>query len=153
MKETKRKKKQTMAFLRIKLLEAILDHTKPLDPACSVNVKEAVTATDGSVALEQRKKTFHPEWDRCFDSHLKPGRRIQIIVNDRTDAGLCPLAEVTVESEALANECIQEEASSAAKLGVSEMCACTTNAFALRISRVQSYFACSNMFFLYKYNI
>ena len=140
-----------MAFLRIKLLEAILDHTKPLDPICSVNVKEAVTAPGGSIALEQRKKTFHPEWDRCFDSHLKPGRRIQIIVNDRTDAGLRPLAEVTVEGEALASECIQEEASSAVKLGVSKMCACTMNAFAVCIWRVQSYFACSSIFFEYEY--
>lgn len=108
-----------MAFLRIKLLEAILDHTKPVDPVCSVNIKEAVAGPTGAVTLEQRKKTFHPDWDRCFDSHLKPGRRVQIIVNERADGVLRPLAEVTVEAEALANECMQEEAASAVKLGVS----------------------------------
>jgi len=108
-----------MAFVRIKLLEAILDHTKPVDPVCSVNIKEAVTGPNGAIALEQRKKTFHPDWDRCFDSHLKHGRRIQIIVNERADGVLRPLAEVTVETEALANECMEEEPSSAVKLGVS----------------------------------
>lgn len=107
-----------MAFLRIKLLEAIVDE-KPADPTCSVNVLEAVTGEDGSITYEQRKKTFSPDWDRCFDSHLKHGRRMQIIVNDRIDLALRPLAEVTVETEALANECMQEEQASAVKLAVS----------------------------------
>lgn len=108
-----------MAFLRLRLLEAIIDHEKPTEPASSVNVKEAVTGEDGSVTYEQHKKTFFPDWDRCFDSHLKPGRRMQIIVNDRVDGVLRPLAEVTVETEALASECMQEEPGSAVKLAVS----------------------------------
>ena len=107
-----------MAFLRIKPLEAIIDHVKPLEPVCSVNIKEAITGENGVVRYDQRKKTFYPDWDRCFDSHLKPGRRMQIIVNDRGDGNLRPLAEVTVETEALANECMQEEAASAVKLAV-----------------------------------
>ena len=109
----------TMAFLRIKLLEAIVDHAKPADPTCSVSVKEAVPGEDGGVTYDQRKNTFFPDWDRCFDSHLKPGRRMQIIVNDRVDSALRPLAEVTVETEALASECMQEEEGSAVKLAVS----------------------------------
>ena len=108
-----------MAFMRIKLLEAIVDHAKPVEPVCSVNVKEAISGTDGAVTLEQRKKTFYPDWDRCFDSHLKPGRRMQIIVCDRGDGTLRPLAEVTVETDALASECMQEEPGSALKLAVS----------------------------------
>ena len=96
-----------------------MDHTKPGDPTCSVNVKEAVTGEGGSVTFEQHKNTFFPEWARCFDSHLKPGRRMQIIVNDRIDLALRPLAEVTVETEALASECMQEEEGSAVKLAVS----------------------------------
>ena len=91
---------------------------KPSDPTCSVNVLEAMAGEDGSVTYEQRKKTFFPDWDRCFDSHLKHARRMQIIVNDRIDVALKPLAEVTVETEALASECIQEEHGSAVKLAV-----------------------------------
>ena len=97
-----------------------MDHVKPTDPTCSVNIKEAITGDNGSVTLEQRKKTFFPDWDRCFDSHLKPGRRMQIIVNDRIDLALRPLAEVTVETEALATECMAEEEGSAVKLAVSQ---------------------------------
>ena len=109
-----------MAFLRIKPLEAFVDHVKPSEPVCSVNIKEAITGEDGVVRYDQRKKTFYPDWDRCFDSHLKPGRRMQIIVNDRGggDGNLRPLAEVTVETEALANECMQDEAGTAVKLAV-----------------------------------
>ena len=99
-----------------------MDHAKPADPTCSVNIKEAVAAEDGSVTYEQHKKTFFPDWDRCFDSHLKPGRRMQIIVNERIDLALRPLAEVTVETEALASECMQEEEGSAVKLAVSRCC-------------------------------
>lgn len=107
-----------MAFVRIKLLEAIVDHVKPTDPVCSVHIMEAITGEDGTITFDQRKKTFCPDWDRCFDSHLKRGRRMQIIVNDRIEGALRPLAEVTVETGALANECMQDEAGSAVKLAV-----------------------------------
>ena len=109
-----------MAFIRTKLLEAIVDHVKLTDAICSVNIKEAITGDNGSVTLEQRKQTFFPDWNRCFDSHLKPGRRMQIIVNDRIDAALRPLAEVTVEIEALATECMAEEEGDPVKLAVSQ---------------------------------
>ena len=111
-----------MAFLRIKLLEAIVDHTKLNNPFSSVNMKEAVRGEDGNVKLEQRKKTFYPSWNRCFDSHLKPGRRMQIIVMDRADvpgADATPVAEVTVETQHLARECMDEEATNAVQLAVS----------------------------------
>ena len=105
-----------MAFLRVKLLEAIVDHTKPNEPYCAVNVLEATANPDGSTAYKQKKKTFYPDWDRCFDSHLRHGRRMQIMVMDRPDD--VPLAEVTVETEALARECEEEDASAAVKLAV-----------------------------------
>ena len=105
-----------MAFLRINLLEAIIDHTKPNDPFCAVNIVEAICNDDGSITMQQQKKTFYPDWNRCFDSHLRKGRKMQIIVKDRPDT---PVAEVTVETEALANECVDEEAGSAVKLAVS----------------------------------
>ena len=111
-----------MAFLRIKLLEAIVDHTKPNSPFCSVNVKEAIQGEDGKLRFEQRKKTFYPSWNRCFDSHLKPGRRMQIFVMDRADipgADATPVAEVTVETQQLARECRDEDAANAVQLAVS----------------------------------
>ena len=112
-----------MAFLRIRVSEAIVDHTKPNDPFCAVNIKEAVKGEDGAFSLQQKKKTFYPVWGRCFDSHLKPGRRMQIIVMDRADipgADVTPVAEVTVETEQLAHECMDEEPGVAVKLAVSQ---------------------------------
>lgn len=113
--------KTTMAFLRLKLLEAILGHTKPNEPFCAVNIKEAVSQQDGSVSLQQKKKTFYPDWNHCFDSHLHAGRRMQIIVMDRLSSlgQETPVAEVTVETEALAQECMEEDTGNAVKLAVS----------------------------------
>lgn len=106
------------AFLRIKLLEVLLDDRKPQDPFCAVNMKEPGTAVgpDGARVLQQTKKTFFPDWDHCFDSHLKPGRMMQVVVYDRPGDEL--LAEVTVETEDLAHECQQEEPGSAVKLAL-----------------------------------
>ena len=110
-----------MAFLRIKLLEVLVDRGKPHDPFCAVNIKQAIEGGDGSVTLQQQKKTFYPDWDRCFDSHLHQGRRMQIIVMDRMEGSdVTPVAEVTVETEALAHECMDEpESNNAVKLAVS----------------------------------
>ena len=109
-----------MAFIRIKLLDAIMDHTKPNNPFCAVNVKEAAAQDEtGKIILQQHKKTFYPDWNRCFDSHLKPGRRIQIYIMDRADvpgADVITVAEVTVESENLAEQC---EDDNAVKIAVS----------------------------------
>ena len=99
-----------------------MEHTKPNNPFCSVNIKVAVQGEDGKVRLEQHKNTFYPIWNRCFDSHLKPGRRMQIIVMDRADvpgADATPVAEVTVETQQLARECMDEEAGNAVQLAVS----------------------------------
>lgn len=114
-----------MAFLRIRLCEAIVDHTKPNDPFCAVNIKEAITDGDGAVSLQQKKKTFYPVWGRCFDSHLKSGRRMQILIMDRADvpgADATPVAEVSVETEHLAHECSDEDQGVAVKLAVSLPC-------------------------------
>ena len=112
-----------MAFLRVKLLEATVDHTRPNDPFCAVNMKEAIVPASGGPAVyQQRKKTFYPIWEHCFDSHLHSGRRMQIVVMDRADvagADATPIAEVTVETEAIAQECSEEEAGAAVKLAVS----------------------------------
>lgn len=45
---------------------------------------------------------------------------MQIIIMDRLEgASTAPVAEVTVETEALAQECVDEESGSAVKLAVS----------------------------------
>ncbi len=96
-----------------------MDHTKPNNPFCAVNIKEAMPKEDGTLQLHQHKKTFYPDWDRCFDSHLKPGRRMQIFIMDRADipgAAVLTVAEVTVETQSLAEHC---EADNAVKIAVS----------------------------------
>ena len=106
-------------FLRLKLLEVIMDHSKPNDPFCAVNIKEASKDEAGGLVLHQQKKTFYPQWNRCFDSHLKPGRRMQIYIMDKADvpgADVTTVAEVTVETENLAQQC---EDDCAVKIAVS----------------------------------
>lgn len=108
-----------MAFLRLKLLEVIMDHSKPNDPFCAVNIKEASQDPAGQVVLQQHKKTFYPAWNRCFDSHLKSGRRMQIYIMDRADvpgADIITVAEVTVATESLSQQC---EDDCAVKIAVS----------------------------------
>lgn len=101
-------------FLRVRLLEAVIEQgRKPAEPYCSINIKEA----EGNGTIVQKKKTFYPEWNRCFDSHVVEGRRMQIIVNDKPET---PVAEVTVELYTLAEECKEDsEAGNAVKLAVS----------------------------------
>lgn len=108
------------SFLRIKLLEVIMDHSKPNDPFCAVNIKEVSKDGNGQTIFVQQKKTFYPEWNRCFDSHLKPGRRMQIYIMDRADvpgADVITVAEVTVPTENLAQQC---EDDCAVKIAVSQ---------------------------------
>ena len=101
-------------FLRVRLLEAVIEQgNKPVEPYCAINIKEV----DENGAVVQKKKTFYPDWNRCFDSHIVEGRRMQIIVNDKPET---PLAEVTVELNTLAEECKEDsEAGNAVKLAVS----------------------------------
>ena len=96
-----------------------MGHSKPNNPYCAVNIKEEITKENGEISLQQHKKTFYPEWNRCFDSHLKQGRRMQIYIMDRADvpgADVTTVAEVTVETESLAEQC---EGDNAVKIAVS----------------------------------
>lgn len=101
-------------FLRVRLLEAVIEQgKKPVEPYCAINIKEV----EENGAIVQKKKTFYPDWNRCFDSHIVEGRRMQIIVNDKPET---PLAEVTIELSMLAEECKEDsEAGNAVKLAVS----------------------------------
>ena len=96
-----------------------MDHSKPNNPFCAVNIKEASTDAEGVLQLQQHKKTFYPAWNKCFDSHLKAGRRLQIFIMDKADvpgADVITVAEVTVETENLADHC---EDDNAVKIAVS----------------------------------
>ena len=102
------------SFSRIRLLEAVIKQDKkPAEPYCAINIKEL--EENGTVV--QKKKTYYPEWNRCFDSHVVEGRRMQIIVSDKPET---PIAEVTVELNTLAEECREDSvAGNAVKLAVS----------------------------------
>ena len=148
-----------MSFLRVKLIEANFEEGGAVvaDPYCAVKILEVHSQNDdGELQLIQKKKTFYPQWNRCFDSHLVQGRRMQVIVMDkqvgRRSAGIgaeretdafalpyyrilpsCsvpfypltqeggndrPMAQVTVETEILAEECREETDGHVVKLEV-----------------------------------
>ena len=64
------------AFLRIRLLECQLDNRR--ESFCSVSIKDAVHSPGEGIKLMQKKKTFYPDWGKCFDSHVLQGRRMQV---------------------------------------------------------------------------
>lgn len=75
-----------MSFLRVKLIEVNFEEggTMPNDPFCAVKILEVQNQSEGGEPqLVQKKKTFYPQWNRCFDSHLVQGRRMQVIVMDK----------------------------------------------------------------------
>ena len=75
-----------MSFLRVKLIDVKFEEggSAPTDPFCAVKILEVQSQNeDGEHQLVQKKKTFYPQWNRCFDSHLVQGRRMQVIVMDK----------------------------------------------------------------------
>ena len=43
----------------------------------AVSIKEMEQSPHGP-KLVQKKKTFYPDWGKCFDSHLVSGRRMMV---------------------------------------------------------------------------
>ena len=84
------------AFLRLKLTDAQLGRPTP-QPFCGVNIMEAVHSPGEGVKLLQKKKTFYPDWNKCFDSHLVQGRRMQVCVCVRVCVCVCACVYETVE--------------------------------------------------------
>ena len=85
-----------MSFLRVKLIEANFEEggAVPADPFCAVKILEVQSQNDdGEPQLTQKKKTFYPQWNRCFDSHLVQGRRMQVIVMDKQVGRRSPALE------------------------------------------------------------
>ena len=70
------------AFLRLRLLEAQLEKRTP-QQFCAVNIKETVHSPGEGLKLIQHKSTFYPDWNKCFDSHLVQGRRMQVRHNSQ----------------------------------------------------------------------
>lgn len=100
--------------MRVRLLEAQIDGFQPSELICAVNIKEpadpasvngAGGAQSHSPVMVQKKKTFYPQWGRCFDAHVYPGRVMQIIVMDGQET---PRAQVTLTLEELSDECKRE---------------------------------------------
>ena len=72
-----------LGFIRIKLIESqagaevwqqLEANGLTWDPYTGVQVKEAVDVPGQGIQLIQQKKTFYPDWNRCFDTHLYDGR-------------------------------------------------------------------------------
>ena len=72
-----------MGFIRIKLIEATAGPNvwkeleaegKTWDPFTGIHIKEAVEIPGQGLQLIQKKKTIYPDWNRCFDTHLNPGK-------------------------------------------------------------------------------
>ena len=60
-----------------------------------------ISIIEKQISYIQKKPTFYPKWNTCFDCHLYQGRLILIIVKDSETNK--ELAESTVSAESLAN--------------------------------------------------
>lgn len=99
-----------MGFIRVKLIEVKpASDWKMFDPFCSVHVKEAVMTPGQGIALVQKKKTFMPDWNKCFDTHNYEGRVITIVVKEKPDKFL---GEVTIGVQFLVDQCKRDGYSS-----------------------------------------
>jgi hypothetical protein len=67
-----------------------------------IETKSNLTAST-DYELVQKKPTFYPKWNTCFDCHLYKGRTIQIIVKNSLENHE-QIAEVTVTAESLASK-------------------------------------------------
>ena len=104
-------------FIRVKLIEVkfpLLKYDFVNEPSTSVNIMEREVTPTG-VDYTQKKKTFFPDWGRCFDSHIHEGRRMQIIVMDSPDV---PISQVTVELLTLAEHYRTDSTGNAVKLAL-----------------------------------
>eukprot|EP00800_Vazella_pourtalesii_P016971 TRINITY_DN5031_c1_g3_i2.p1 TRINITY_DN5031_c1_g3~~TRINITY_DN5031_c1_g3_i2.p1 ORF type:complete len:215 (-),score=10.14 TRINITY_DN5031_c1_g3_i2:270-869(-) len=104
-------------FIRIKLIEVKIPpsmYNFTNEPSTSVNIMEK-EVTPAGVDFVQKKKTFFPDWGRCFDSHIHDGRRMQIIIMDTPDT---PVSQVTVELLTLAEHYRADSTGNAVKLAL-----------------------------------
>ena len=72
------------AFLRLRLIKAEVAPAPGgarVDTFAAVSIKETEQSPQGPVII-QKKKTFYPDWGKCFDSHLVSGRRMMVNNNN-----------------------------------------------------------------------
>lgn len=60
--------------------------------------------SSGKFLLVQKKPTFYPKWNSCFDSHIYSGRCIQILVKNSSEKKSIVLGDITLGIEELANK-------------------------------------------------
>nr|CAB3265161.1 protein kinase C delta type-like [Phallusia mammillata] len=96
-------------FLRVKVVKceagtSITQNGIKFDPFVAVNVKECVLGGNEGVrgTLVQKKKTLYPEWGSCFDSHLKDGRVVQMVLMSKPDK---LVSECNIGLQMLADKC------------------------------------------------
>ena len=73
------------AFLRLRLIKAEVAPAPGgarVDTFAAVSIKETEQSPQGPVIV-QKKKTFYPDWGKCFDSHLVSGRRMMVNNNNK----------------------------------------------------------------------
>ncbi|CAI4227803.1 unnamed protein product [Auanema sp. JU1783] len=97
---------RTESACRLKLLRADIA-VDQLPSGCSltdlvpaVNVKEKVEV-NGESRLVQKKKTFYPEWEKCWDTAVTEGRILQIILMHQQTA----VVEATMRLEDIISKC------------------------------------------------
>ena len=79
-----------------------------IDLFTSLICQERVAVAGQGFKLVQKKPTAHPEWNRCFDTHIYPGRALQVMV---MEAGVSDrvVAEATMRVADVAGKCKSAE--------------------------------------------
>uniref|UniRef100_A0A915PPI9 C2 domain-containing protein n=1 Tax=Setaria digitata TaxID=48799 RepID=A0A915PPI9_9BILA len=94
---------------RIKLLRPELPSEMQLENAadlhCAINVKERIEI-NGEKRLIQKRKTSHPEWNKCWDIGVVPGRVLQVLLLN----GTTPIADATMRQMDIISKCKGENA-------------------------------------------
>ncbi|CAK8689328.1 unnamed protein product [Clavelina lepadiformis] len=93
-------------FLRVKIVKYELGIENVVngdgnDLYVAVNIKECVMEDGIRGTLVQKKKTIYPEWNGCFDSHLKDGRVAQLAVKRNENT----VSECNIGLQLLADKC------------------------------------------------
>uniref|UniRef100_H2XXC7 Phorbol-ester/DAG-type domain-containing protein n=2 Tax=Ciona intestinalis TaxID=7719 RepID=H2XXC7_CIOIN len=94
-------------FVRVKVVrcepgETTQQNGSNVDTFVAINVKECVVQNGVHGTLMQKKKTIYPEWGSCFDSHLKDGRVIQLVLMQKPDK---LVSECNIGLQMLADKC------------------------------------------------
>jgi hypothetical protein len=104
-----------MGFIRVKLIEVEqaeewkASSNGTFDPYCAIHIKEAVQTPGQGVQLVQKKRTIYPEWNKCFDTHLYPGRVISVVVMEKPNVYR---GDTTIGVQFLVDQCKKDGFSS-----------------------------------------